>query len=178
MANIAEDFVALFNGKESVAGRAQGYRDAVAWLREGNAQRKMFSCLVFYEKPIEVLATGRTRAGLGDGNAVQNGVLAYLPQHTAPYSADVEARPAARYGHFQHVNFSMIKRVALLALQKRWVQHAIFTQWYTAYGGLPMAVNFSTSRWTSMAPETLEIKRPGIQAFVEDVEFWMDLQLQ
>jgi hypothetical protein len=178
MANITEDFVALFNGKESVAGRAQGYRDALAWLHEGNAQRKMFSCLVFYEKPIELLAQGRTRGGAGDGAAVQNGVLAYLPQHTAPFPADVAARAVARYGHFQHVNFSMVKRVALLSLQKRWAQHAIFNQWYVAYGGLPMNVNFQTSRWTQMAEETRNIKQQSIQAFVEDVEFWMDLNLQ
>jgi len=170
-------FLALFNGKDSISGRALGYQQAKAWLDQGDKVRKMLTCLVFYEKPIQFLATGRTAGGKGDGNHVDVQLVRYLPQHDATTEGDLLDRLDTKFGAFKRVNFSMVRRVALLAVQKEWIQGNHTRQWVQAYGGRPSQVQYDSSKWMGMTTESFRIKREGIVAFVEDRTFWVDLNL-
>jgi len=172
------DFLKLFNGKEGIAGKSQGYDDAVEWLEEGHAKRKIFTCIIFYEKPVEFLATGKTKtSGKGDGKKVEDKLAEYLPHHEGSLQKEVAERDPKRYGVFAKVNFTMVRRVALLALQKGWAEDNTRHLWEVAYGGRPMAINFDNAKWHSMAKETREIKEEGIRAFQDEREYWMDMEL-
>jgi hypothetical protein len=172
------DFLKLFNGKEGIAGKQQGYDDAVDWLEEGHAKRKIFTCIVFYEKPVEFLATGKTKSsGKGDGKKVEDKLAEYLPMHEGPLQKEVAERDPKRYGVFTKVNFTMVRRVALLSLQKGWAEDDTRHQWEVAYGGRPTAINFDNAKWHSMQKETREIKQEGIKAFQDEREYWVDMEL-
>jgi hypothetical protein len=165
-----------------VSGRSEGYRNVKTWLESGNRARKMYSCIVFYEKPIQFLSTGRTsekenKPAKGDGVKVENNVLDYLPVHTDATLTDLAARTDTKYGTFKKVNFSMVRRVALLAIQKGWLQHERIEEWKNCYGGIPTQITYTATSWDKMSDETLRIKKMGIQQFVEDRTHWDGLTL-
>jgi hypothetical protein len=171
---IDEDFFDLFNGKEEISGRSKGYQDARMWLQEGNSLRKMTTCLVFYEKPITFLVSGGTvNNRAGDGSSVDNRLLNYLPQHEGAMLNQAHLRSTIKFGAFKNVNFTMVRRVALLSLQKGWLTHELAQQWTKSYGGLPYDLNFDSTKWQRMTDESRRIKREGIEAFKEDRPYWI-----
>jgi hypothetical protein len=175
---VDDEFIKFFNGKEGIAGKAKGYDDAVEWLEDGAHKRKIFTCIVFYEKPIEFLSSGKTKDGKkGDGKKVDDKLINYLPMHAGELQEEVAAREIKKFGAFAKVNFTMVRRIALLALQKGWAEEGMAKQWEVAYGGTPMKITFDNSKWNGMADETKKIKQEGIQMFKDEREYWMDLEL-
>jgi len=168
---IDEEFLALFNGKEQIGGAAEGYDRAHKFLKHADGERRALTCLVFYEKPVQFLATGKTKSGeKGDGTAVDKSVLSYLPQHsddTRPTS-----RNSLKFGEFSNVNFAMVRRVALLAIEYELLPKKYIDQWKSNYGGSPSEVSFSGGKWSQMNPETWTIKKEGIRKFQMESVYW------
>jgi hypothetical protein len=180
--SIDQTFINLFKGKDTISGRSAGYNAVKVWLEKGNRQKKMFTCLVFYEKPIQFLATGQTaekegKTAKGDGEKVASSLTEFLPLHEESTLSDLEARTEAKYGAFKRVNFSMVRRVALLSVQKAWLVNPLVDQWIQRYGGRPSVVNYSNSVWKSMHEETHDIKKLGLDQFKEDQVYWQDVDL-
>jgi hypothetical protein len=167
---IDAQFLGLFNGKEQIGGSQQAYLQIREFLNQGAATRKMVTCLIFYEKPVQFLATGRTRAGSGDGIAVNGDLLRYLPQHDDENA--YRERTEAKFGLFRKVNFTMVRRIALLALEYDRLPRDMLRSWEAAYGGKPRTLDFSIGRWTQMDEETRRIKREGINRFRSEHIWW------
>jgi len=157
-----KEFVALFSGKYDVSNKGECYKMLHAWLLEGHAMKKAMTCLVFFSKPLVFLITGKTRQKVdrdgtllekpkGDGKAVDDALLGLLPHlgedqlHQMEQDGVMtEASVIRRKSKFRSVNFSMVRRCALLACQHL-PQEGLVKQWMRVHGGRPLAVN--TNSW-------------------------------
>jgi hypothetical protein len=169
------EFLDLFHGKDQVSGHGEGYTLAYNWLKEQKNKRKtMFSCLIFYEKPIQFLAHGRTRNGKGDGEAVDKSILKYLPQLDASQIKDLEKeREHDKYGAFINVNFTMVRRIALMTVEMSWLVDPIVPQWTKGYGGIPTMYNLRAPKFIKMKKrETLDIKVGHLEEFKAEKPTW------
>jgi hypothetical protein len=178
--SLDQQFLSLFNGKDQVSGHAEGYRQAHEWIKEGgNQQRKMFACVIFFEKPVQFLATGRTRVtNKGDGTGVNQDIIRYLPSLTQELKNALPVpRSPEKYGAFIDVNFSKVKRVAMLAIQKQWLNHALVDQWIKGYGGLPTEYNLLAPKWVKMDHDTRLIKQQILEELKSEQSTWENFAL-
>lgn len=175
------DFFALFNGKETISGHALGYEQAYKFIYEEEGevcQKRMFSCVLFFEKPIQFLATGKTKKGKGDGKAVDKKLLEYLPILSDDEIALFEKpRDKKKFGAFICVNFTKVRRVALLAVEKNWLKHDVVNQWIKGYGGRPTMYQTYAPKWTKMdstqtGSEQREIKIKMLEEFKSEFKIW------
>jgi hypothetical protein len=179
-----EEFVALFKGKFDVSNKGLCYRLLLNWLAEGDGMKKAMTCLVFYSKPLVFLATGKTRAkknvngevvipARGDGRPVDDKVLHFLPHLAKEQLDEMDKHPVAtesaiirRNGKFKTVNFSMVRRCALLAAEHLPAEDLV-KQWIRVHGGRPMSVNLSS--W-DVSNETSKIRAEQILELQMDHE--------
>lgn len=137
-----ESFLALFKGKYSVSDKGEGWKQSLAWLSSGDgrdAKKKALTCVIFFVHPLRWLDKGFIKKdGMitesPDGfRGVSEQVLMFLPTH----EGDVEIENAERRASaFRAVNFSSVRRVALMALQVL-PERSIIAQWIVAHGGRP-----------------------------------------
>jgi hypothetical protein len=154
---LSELIVTWFNGKDEINGKGDGYKAMLNWLKE-NRDAKIQVCTVFAEKPIQFLATGKTKSNKGDGVAVNDALLQYLPLHEDEEL--VIARDVAKYGSFIKVNFTMVKRVALYGAEYTNIPASI--DWVKRHGGKPSVVQRASLKGTE---ETIRIKWESITRF-------------
>jgi len=155
--SLSELITSWFNGKDEINGKGDGYKAMLNWLKD-NRDAKIQVCTVFAEKPIQFLATGKTKSNKGDGVAVDDALLQYLPLHD---NEDlVAARDAAKYGSFVRVNFTMVKRVALYGAEFTNLPASI--DWVKRYGGKPSVVQRTSLKGNE---DTIRIKWESITRF-------------
>jgi hypothetical protein len=139
-----------FAGKDEINGSGKAYGDMLAWLKK-DKDLKIYTCTVFYEKPIEFLAKGETKTGKGDSKPVDSRVLRYLPIHDDKMLA--ANRSIEKYGVFIDVNFTMVKRVALFGAEH--TNNPKSLEWVKRYGGKPSAITIDSIKGND---ETVKIK--------------------
>jgi hypothetical protein len=185
-----DEFYALFNGKEDIRGGGRNWELTKAHLdtlRQPLIINKcVAACMVFFEKPKEFLILGRSRnQGSGDGRGIGESVYGILPMlsetdyEAMRTSLDRDARRGydlrQRYPErARKLNFSMIKRIALIGAQK--MSHdttiKIFQQWWRAYNGLRPDEVIITLAMCGGNSETLRIKKDQFDQFKYSKTHW------
>lgn len=109
-----EEFQSLFNGKYYIGGEKKLAKTCEKFVFDHPAPKRVLqTCMVFYSKPKMLLATGLTKKGKGDGRSVQEALLKFLPKLTEEQIATTELSAQFRNTFLKHVNFSMVKFIAL-----------------------------------------------------------------
>jgi hypothetical protein len=154
-----EEFGVLLNGYDSIFGNGDNWASAYEWLVDGNNAmilKKSKLAVIFLEKPKKLLATGRTKTGKGTGKALSSSLVKMMPLLTdeqivaaAPYRAD--------FGEFAKVNFSLLTRAGLIALEMRIGESKIHEDWLEKYGGSPLHVDYEAYGFQKMSVDTRRI---------------------
>jgi len=173
-----EDFVLLFNGKDSIAGTGVGFEMMKTFLKD-HPKRKIHACMVFYEKPIAFLSQGKAKKNKGDGKKLTKRVLEYLPLHSEEELKKMGDRNSNdKFGEFSKVNMTMVRRVALYAAEKKLENIPIVKSWLLKYGGVPSSLKADSKCFAKMNDKTKEIKLDGILKFVSEEPFWKNTNIK
>jgi len=167
-------FLSLFKGKDEISGSGEGYRLALRWLASDpdSFTKKTTTCLIFHEKPASFLITGTSKAGSGDGVAVNPALIQYLPSHDDDEDIPRNKRTGELWHAFRRVNFSMVRRVALLSLENEWLPKKHYDQWVDRYGGKPTKLDLEAPIFKAMAEETRRIRYQQLKQFRKDQHYW------
>jgi hypothetical protein len=158
-----ETFYEGFNGKFDFSGGGERFRLAFEWIMSETQPKvimhKVSACIAFSEKPRDFLISGKTKSMKGDGNGVNETILALLPKHPAEWydtlaSGTYEERNAHRIrsswpASIQLLNMSMVKTVSLMWMECVYnssMSEAICKaerQWMSLYGQPPSSVMYS-----------------------------------
>lgn len=159
-----EDFLSLFNGKFEVSGTGKGWEDALAWLgKDGNTLRKAMSCIMLFVHPLRYVEAGMIKTATGEikradetFQGYDKSLLSFLPKLENLDSIKNSERREAAFGK---VNFSMVKRVALMTLEVL-PNISVVHQWTKKHKGRP-----STCPLPTEGSESARITREVLLTF-------------
>lgn len=165
-----DEFISLFSGKYDVYQKGLGYELAMKWLEEGDGMRKGLTCLVFAEKPLAFMATGRVKtSGENTGEGASEKLMDYLPTLSkSEVESDVTAEWRKKLGPWAKVNMTRVRIVAFLFVQF-FPKLKLTSQWIRAYGGKPSVVS---GRRSGAAEETNSIRMEQIGDFKAQQDLW------
>jgi hypothetical protein len=172
-----------------VAGGGQGYDKIPEFLRD-NAEFKIITCIVFSEKPRKLLITGSTKIdgyddrrsmekAKGTGKGVDERLAQYLPMLTDEEYAEVmkdreTERLRKHFGAFSKVNFSMARRVAMVALEYLPTDfNPVVAQFFSKYDNKrPSEITIDDAAFAELSSDSVKVKREQIMRFKSEAKYW------
>lgn len=131
---VDDAFLSLFAGKFSVSDSGAGWEQSLEFLRAGSAVKKSLTCVMFFSHPLRWLESGvvnRDGDVAEDFKGVDNQVLQFLPERSGGSVKEKRANSI-----YKGVNFTSVRRIALMALQNL-PQKSIIAQWIKVHKGRP-----------------------------------------
>jgi len=127
-----DDYVKLFKGYNILEGGGEGMKECISWLAgkpKDERAKIMIACIIFTEKPSDLLLTGLSknmaRKGKTKKSIISVEIAKFLPKIKKVAIDAMEPRPALEMKmrrkewpmEFQLVNMSMVLRCAYMMLQ-------------------------------------------------------------
>jgi uncharacterized protein (DUF4415 family) len=168
-----QDFMSLFNGKYEISGTGKGWQDALDWLGTGEVvYKKVMTCLMLFVHPLRYVEAGLVKRANGaidkaeDGfNGYDKALISYLPVLDNLESVKNEYRRSATFGK---VNFTMVKRVSLMALEVL-PRISVIEQWIKKNKGRPSSCPLPTDD-----SESSRITKDVLLAFRAEYKDYVD----
>lgn len=170
-------------GYDTIGGDGVAYSQAAAEfgaLADGVKLKTLDACILFMEKPVDLLITGRskkmTAGNLAEKGKVDVATAAFLPKltatelgaRTAQQVTDMTTRRAAWPNEFKNVNMSKVKRIALLGLQLSPKYTKVMKEWRKVYSGRPCNATIPAK----VTGVTRTIKQAEIDQFIQAKSQW------
>jgi hypothetical protein len=161
-----EQFLKLFNGKDTIAGTGDSFKLASEFLMGSILPKKLaMTCLIMTSKPKKLLFTGRTKSGKGDGKPIDERVYSILPKLKEAVSTRDSWPLQARM-----LNISMIRMIAMIYVQyASEEQNPLVLQWLTKRSGLRPYSLATTVR--DLTDETTRIEQELCEKFYQAFQF-------
>jgi hypothetical protein len=161
-----QEWVDLWSGYDEIFGSGKCWEETYKLCQTATTRGALYSvgasCLIFMEKPTELLIMGRSKKMANDRvkkkKVVDKRVAMYLPKITKEAFNDMDAehkRARKKWPvEFRYINRSMIARIGLIFVQFVEAGTKGKDQWVEGHGGLPSV----TTGLIKGSAETKEIK--------------------
>jgi len=140
-------YVDKFNGKFSLLGAVTAWESVHEYLEGAQSRGKaIHACLQFFIHPKNFMADGALADGKGKADGgVSDDILALLPQlETVAELASVDKGKTTRHARLHKINFTIVSRIALMALHFYGKTSSTTMGWCIKYGGSPCDVTYAT----------------------------------
>jgi hypothetical protein len=134
------DYRKLFSGKYQILGSSEAWGAVETYLRTSASRSKsIHACLQFFYHPRNYMVGGALAGKTADNTSVDSAILDVLPRLEGEEIGTVKS-DTKRHVSIRHINFTVVQRVSLMALQRYGKDSKTTMGWVIKFGGTPCQV--------------------------------------